>query len=119
MSKFLPDPQIQSLRAMRAGDISFALPTPLVSTIGVDHVAFSQPTVQQSISFPAPAPTIEPLSGMPSEVGGPIGVVAATNLSEDALQSATFPAAVPAIETLAGMPSESPVIGVGTSTSVI
>lgn len=119
MSKFLPDPQVQSLRAMRAGDISFALPTPLVSTIGVDFVAFAQPTTQESITFPAPVPAIEPLSGMPSEVGGPIVVVPTTTLSEDALESINFPAAVPALETLAGMPSESPVIGVGFSTSVI
>jgi hypothetical protein len=119
MSKFLPDPQIQSLRAMRAGDISFALPTPLVSTVGVQHLAFAQPTVNEPIVFPAPVPAIEPISGMPSEVGGPIGVVAATTLSEDVLQSSPFPDPVAALETLAGMPSESPVIGVGTSTSVI
>lgn len=119
MSKFLPDPQIQSLRAMRAGDIAFALPTPLVSTVGVQHVAFAQPTVNESITFANPVPAFETLAGMPSEVGGPIGVVAATNLSNDVLQSSPFPNPVAALETLAGMPSESPVIGVAHSTSVI
>lgn len=118
MSKFLPDPQIQSLRAMRAGDIAFGLPTPSVHTVGVAHAASPQPIITKSITPPAAVPALQALDGTPSETAGPIGVAFLTNLSENQGQSVVL-GTTEAIETLAGTPSESPVVGVGTSTSVI
>lgn len=116
MSKFLPDPQIQSLKAMRAGDIAFA--NGGVATVGVQHIAFPQPTAQESIILTPAVPSFETLAGMPTEAPV-VGSAFAPTLSQDALQSITVPAAVPALETLAGMPTEAPVIGVATGTSVI
>jgi hypothetical protein len=116
MSKFLPDPQIQSLRAMRAGDIAFANGGTV--SIGKQHIAFPQPTALESIAMPAAVPALETVAGMPSEAPV-IGNAFATTLSQDALESIALPAAVEALETLAGMPTEAPVIGVATGTSVI
>lgn len=118
MSKFLPDPQIQSLKAMRAGDIAFGLPSPAVVTIGKSNVAVAQPLVLKSITVVPAVPATQALDGTPSEIGGPIGVSFLTNTSQNLLQSISL-TTTESEETLAGTPSESPVIGVGKSTSVI
>jgi len=117
MSKFVPDPCIQQMRAARAGDIAIALPSPLISTVGVQHTATPQPVISQSISPPAAAPSLEALSGMPSE-SPTVGSAFATTLSTNANQSKSL-TTTEALETLAGIPSESPVVGVAHGTSVV
>jgi hypothetical protein len=115
MSKFLPDPQIQSLRAMRAGDIAFA--SGGIVTVGVAHQAIAQPIVNQPTAPPAPVQTLEPVVALASE-NPLVGVVDTTTLSQDALESINV-AAVASLEALSGTPSETPVIGVATGTTVI
>jgi len=116
MSRFLPDPQIQSLRAMRAGDIAIALPTPVVSTVGVVPVATAQPIINTPETAVA-VPSDVALSGTPSEAPA-VGSAFANTLSQDAAASENFLTAN-SLEALSGTPSESPVVGVGKSTSVI
>jgi hypothetical protein len=117
MSKFLPDPQIQSLRAMRAGDIAIALPTPQTMTIGTQAVASPQPVINKSITVAPAVPALQALSGTPSE-SPVIGVVPSTLTSQNANQSISVVAAE-SLETLSGTPSESPVVGVATGTLVV
>lgn len=114
MSKLIPDPQIQSLRAMRAGDISFANGGTI--TIGKQSVAVRSPegVVNESVDA---IPSVEAVLG-PFNDNPPVGVVDAFTLSEDAAVSIS-PSSVPSIETLVGLFSESPAIGVGIGTSVI
>jgi len=100
MSKVLPDPQIQSLRAMRAGDIAIALPT--IVTMPETAVAVPSDVV---------------LSGTPSETAG-VGSAFANTLSQDPAASESFLTAN-SLEALSGTPNESPVVGVGTATSVV
>jgi hypothetical protein len=116
MSKVLPDPQIQSLRAMRAGDIAIALPTPVVSTVGVLPVATAQPIVTMPETAVA-VPSDVVLSGTPSETAG-VGSAFANTLSQDPAASESFLTAN-SLEALSGTPNESPVVGVGTATSVV
>lgn len=117
MSKFLPDPQIQSLRAMRAGDIAFAVGSPAVMSLGKSSFAFPQPITLKSITVGPAVPTVGSPVATPSE--SPVVTRAfQTILSQDALQSKSL-VAVASLETLTAMPSESPVVGVGFSTSVI
>lgn len=117
MSKFIPDPQVQQLRAMRAGDIAIALPTPLVMTIGKQSVATAQPIVTQPVTVGPAVQTLVALSGTPSE-SPVIGSSFATLLSQDALQSKSL-SAIESLEALSGTPSESPVVGVGFATLVV
>lgn len=117
MSKFLPDPQVQSLRAMRAGDIAIALPTPLIMTIGTAHAAQAQPVINQAITVAPAVPTTPALSGTPSE-SPTLSAVAATELSQDTSQSKSL-VAIESLETLSGTPSESPTVGVATGTVVV
>ena len=114
MSKFIPDPQIQSLVPMRAGDIAFAQGG--VMTIGKQSVATAQPIVGQSVA-PATVDTLEAVSG-PFNESPVVGVVDDTTLSVDALESVSL-LTTNALEALSGTPGESPVVGVGTGTSVI
>lgn len=115
MSKFLPDPQIQSLRAMRAGDIAFG--NGGTKTIGVVPVATAQPIVNIPIAPPAPTLTTPALAGTPTETPV-VGVATATTLSQDTTISVN-PTTVESLETLAGMPTETPTIGVSFGTSVV
>jgi hypothetical protein len=117
MSKFVPDPCIQQMRAARAGDIAIGIPTPIISTVGVAFTAITQPVIGQSISPPAAAPSLEPIAGTPSE-SPVVGSAFATTLSNNADQSKSL-AAAESLETLSGTPSESPVVGVATGTSVV
>lgn len=113
MSKFIPDPQIQSLRPMRAGDIAFANGGTI--TIGKQSVAIPQPIVTQSKSLTT-VPSTEAIAGTPSE-SPMIGEATGTLLSQDTAISVNV-GTTNALETLSGTPSESPTVGVGTSTSV-
>jgi hypothetical protein len=117
MSKFIPDPQIQQLRAMRAGDIAIAQATPAIQTIGKSSVAFAQPLVVIPIAPPPAVPAVNSPVATPNE-SPVIGKATATTLSQDALQSISA-VAVESLETLAGTPSESPVVGVAFTTSVV
>jgi hypothetical protein len=117
MSKFLPDPQIQSLRAMRAGDIAFAQASPVAMTIGTQATASPQPVITKSITVGPVVPALEALSGTPSE-SPVVGVASATVTTQNANQSISV-VAVESLETLAGTPSESPVVGVATGTLVV
>jgi hypothetical protein len=116
MSKFLPDPQIQSLRAMRAGDIAFGKPPAVPQLVGVSSVAQAQPIVTASVS-PVAAPGQGPVSG-PFNVAPVVGEATNTTLSQDAAISVSL-SAVPTTPALDGTPSETPVVTVGTATSVI
>jgi hypothetical protein len=115
VSKFIPDPQIQSLKAMRAGDIAFALPNP--ATLAIGKMSRVIANVPQAKSLTA-VESLEAVAGTPSEVAGPVGVAFVTFPSADAFQSKSL-GTVEALEALSGTPSESPVIGVGTGTAVI
>lgn len=117
MSKFLPDPQIQSLKAMRAGDIAFALPSPAVMTIGKQSTATPQPRTTKSITVAPAVPSLETLSGTPSQ-SPTLSVAKATVTSQNTSKSVSM-TTTEALETLSGTPSESPVIGVGKATSVV
>lgn len=117
MSKFIPDPQIQSLRAMRAGDIAIANPSPLVMTIGKSSVAFVQPLIQLSRVVPPAVPSLVALSGTPSE-SPVISRSFTTTLTQNVFKSVSV-SAVNALEALAGTPSEAPTVGVAFTTSVI
>ena len=116
MSKFLPDPQIQSLRAMRSGDIAFAIGAPAVQTIGKQSIAFAQPFIQlarslttvESVGFPVATPNESPI----------IGDAFQTILTQNVLESISL-AAAESLEALSGTPSEAPVIGVAFTTTVI
>lgn len=115
MSKILPDPQIQSLRAMRAGDIAFAQGGTI--TIGKQSTGVRAPTGDMAISVGPAAPSLEPVSGPFSE-SPVIGMADMTTLSVDEAANISI-ATTDALETLAGIFNESPVVGVGFATSVI
>lgn len=115
MSKFIPDPQIQSLVPMRAGDIAFANGGTV--TIGKQSVAITQPIVTQAPSLPAAVPALEAVSG-PFNESPVVSVVDATTLSVNEAASVSL-GTTNALETLSGSPSETPVVGVATGTSVI
>lgn len=114
MSKFLPDPQIQSLKAMRAGDI--AIGNGGTITVGVAPVAVAQPIVNIPIA-PTTSNSLETLAGTPSETPV-VSVVPTTLLSQDTTISVT-PTTVESVETLAGTPTETPTVGVAFGTSVV
>lgn len=117
MSKFLPDPQIQSLRAMRAGDIAFAQASPVAMTVGTQATASPQPVITKSITVAPAVPALQALSGTPSE-SPVVGVTPVTLTTQNSNQSVNV-AAVESLETLSGTPSESPVVGVATGTLVV
>lgn len=116
MSRFIADPQIQSLRAMRAGDIAIALPTPVASTVGVVSVATAQPIVTMPETAVA-VPSDVALSGTPSEAPTQ-GAAFSFTTTDDVFVAASFLSAN-SLEALSGTPNESPVVGVGTATSVV
>ena len=115
MSKFLPDPQIQSLKAMRAGDI--AIGNGGTKTVAVSAVATAQPIVTINIAPPAPVNALVSLAGTPTETPV-LGVATATALSQDTTISVNV-VAIESLETLAGTPAEAPTIGVAFGTSVV
>ena len=114
MSKFLPDPQIQSLKAMRAGDIAFGQGGTLA--VGKQSVAIAQPIINLNRSVTA-VPGTEPVSG-PFNEAPVIGEAIQTLLSVDVAQSVA-PVAAESTVTVDGPFNESPVIGVAVGTSVI
>lgn len=117
MSKFIPDPQIQSLRAMRAGDIAFALPAPATMLIGKQSLATPQPIVFQSVVPPAPVDALVAVAG-PFNESPVVGVADDFTLSVDVFQSVSL-LTTNALEAIAGTPNESPVVGVAFGTSVV
>lgn len=114
MSKFIPDPQIQSLVPMRAGDIAFAQGG--VITIGKQSLAIAQPIVSKSVALLS-AHALGAVSG-PFNESPVVGNAFATTLSVDTSQSKSL-ATTNALEALSGTPGETPVVGVGTGTSVV
>jgi hypothetical protein len=116
MSRMLPDPQIQSYRAMRAGAIAFGLPTPSTHVVGVVTLAYVQPIAAQAKSLGA-ADAVEALAGSPSE-SCPIGQAFTTSIGIDAPASKSL-VAVDSVPALAGNPNESPGIGVSFTTNVV
>lgn len=114
MSKFIPDPQIQSLRPMRAGDIAFAQGGTI--TIGKQSVALRSPEGIQSVA-PVAVPTTPAISG-PFNESPVTGVVDTTSLSADASANIT-PVAVESTPAISGPFNESPLVGVKTGTSVV
>jgi len=114
MSKFLPDPQIQSLRAMRAGDIAFAQGGTM--TVGVQKIAFAQPLIQLARSLIA-VPDLGSVSSPAAETPT-VGVAFTETLSVDALQS--IPLLTSNSLVTPDVPAgEAPTVGVATSTSVV
>lgn len=113
MSKFIPDPQIQSLKAMRAGDIS--MPTPLTLTIGKVSAAVPNPTANESISATAVDSTVALAGTFPESPT--IMVVDVTTVSLDANESFSLTA----VETTVSVATtnENMTIGVATSTSTV
>jgi hypothetical protein len=114
MSKFIPDPQIQSLQAMRRGDI--AMPANPTKAVGVVPVAQAQPIVTQAVA-PVAAPGQGPLAGIFNE--NPVtSNTFVTTLSDDAAISVN-PSAALTTPAITSMPAETPVVGVAKATSVI
>jgi hypothetical protein len=114
MSKFIPDPQIQSLRPMRAGDIAFANGGTM--TIGKASSAVRSPEGLKSVSLAA-VPGTEAVVG-PFNESPLVGVADMTDLSQDALQSKSL-STTNALEAVSGPFNESPTVGVGKATSVV
>lgn len=117
MSKFIPDPQIQSLKAMRAGDIAFANGGNPV--VGVAPLAFAQPIVNIPVTPPAPPPTLEAVVSPAGETPAGPTVAPTTRTSDDAAISVLMGGVTDALEALAGTPNETPTVGVAFGTSVV
>lgn len=117
MSRVIPDPQIISLRAMRSGDIAFALPSPVILPVGVSFFATAQPIVSLLRTIADAVPDSVGIAGTPSEA--PIQGSAFSFTLTDDVFAATSLLTANSLETLAGNPSESPVLSVGKSTSVV
>lgn len=120
MSRISPDPQIVSLRAMRAGDIAFAVngaPGPV--TVGVSPIATAQPIVGTAIPTPVATPSQSGPDAAPAETPTPPTVSFSETTSQDPTTSVSVPAATESQEALAGTPSETPVVTVGKGTSVV
>lgn len=118
MSRISPDPQIVSLRAMRAGDIAFAVngaPGPV--TVGVSPLATAQPIVGTPIPTPVATPSQSGPDAAPAETPTPTVSFSETT-SQDPTKSFSV-AATESQETLAGTPSETSVVTVGKGTSVV
>ncbi len=114
MSKALPDPQIQTIRAARAGAIAFGDAGTLTPPTTV-----VQANVDVVIAIPisaAAVPTTPALSGTPGESPA-IGIVDDTRINVEAAAALSV-TAVPTTVALSGTPAESPTIGVGVGTSV-
>jgi hypothetical protein len=119
MSRISPDPQIVSLRAMRAGDIAFAVNgAPGSMTVVVSPLATAQPIVGMAIPTPVATPSQSGPDAAPAET--PTQTVSfSETTSQDPTKSVSVPAATESQETLAGTPSETPVVTVGKGTSVV
>lgn len=110
MSRILPDPQIVQLRAMRAGDIAIALPSPATATVGVAPLAAASPLVLPMITVTPAAPSQGTIDGTPSDTAGPVGESFATTLTQDVLISVglsgagSFPEIFFTLVTLDGTP---------------
>lgn len=114
MSKVLPDPQLQSLKAMRAGDIAFAQGGTL--NIGVQKTVFAQPLVtipETAVAVPSLGPVATPAGESPV-----VGKAFADTLSQDALVSVSL-LTTNSLVTPDVPATESPTIGVALSTSVV
>lgn len=114
----LPDPQIQSFRAMRAGAIAFGIPTPAVHEVGVVKEATAQPRKAVNAQVDTVAAQ-QALDGTPAEAPVVTAPSFLTTLSHDVLKTIGTLNAVIATESLSGTPAEAPTIGVGISTSVV
>jgi hypothetical protein len=110
MSKFAIDPQVQSLRAMRAGDIAIALPTPVVLAVGVAPVAFAQPRLALAYGVTS-VESIVAVTATPAESAA-VSAPFVTNLSTDTYKPISI-ACPNTLEALTAMPSQSPVVGIG------
>ena len=88
MSRVLPDPQIVSLRAMRAGDIAMALPSPGTMTVSVSKSGVPSPEGTKSVTVSAAVPATNGPDATPSidMTNGSftfLGVVDSFTLSQD------------------------------------
>lgn len=113
MSKFIPDPQIQSLKAMRAGDI--AMPTPTTLTIGKVSQAVLNPTAGVSVSMTAAESTVALTATLPESPT--IGIADTTTVSLDATESISMSAVDTTVSV--ATTNENLTIGVATSTSTV
>lgn len=117
MSRVSPDPQIQQLRAARAGAVALSLPTLTIAELGVvalgvlspQGAVMVTPVAQDSVVVVAGTPAVGPLG---------LGKSKATTLSKNVLKSISL-SSVKSLETLSGTPTTSPVIGVVPGTSVV
>ena len=117
MSRVTPDPQIQQLRAARAGAVALSLPTLTIAELGVVALGVLSPQGAKVVS-PVALDSVPAVTATPSV--GPIvlGKSKATTLSTNVQKSKSL-SSVNSLETLAGTPTASPVIGILTGTSVI
>lgn len=116
MGKFLPDPQIVHLRAMRRGDIAVAQVSS-AAMVGVAKSAFPSPEGLQSISLSAPVQALGTVDSsisvnLPADGSFPVLFnVAATIMAQDAMFSiglsgaGSFPEIFFELVTLSGTPS--------------
>ena len=89
MSRVLPDPQIVQLRAMRAGDIAVAIPSPDTMTVGATKFAATSPEGVKAVTVSAAVPTTNGPDATPSidMTNGSftfLGVVDSFTLTQDA-----------------------------------
>ena len=116
MSRVSPDPQIQQLRAAKAGAVALSLPTLTIAQLGVVALGVLSPQGAKVV-----APDAQESVAAVVALAGASPTMAkmdATTLSTNVQESISM-TAVDSLETLSGTPTLSPVIGVVTGTSVI
>ena len=119
MSRVIPDPMIQQLRAMRAGDIAFARGQIPPILIGVVPVAAPLPVANLSVPTPVANPTQNGPDATANQIGGPVTVVPSTLNSQDSLISVN-PSAVNSSVTVDGPFDPGTItVTVGKGTSVV
>lgn len=120
MSRVQPDPMIQQLRAMRAGDIAFARGQVAAILVGVAPVAAPLPVANISIPTPVATPTQNPPDATPSETTTPPVVAPTTLLSQDSTPSISLSAASESLVTIDGPFDPGTIsVTVGKGTSVV
>ena len=117
MSKVTPDPQIQQLRAARAGAVALSLPTLTIAELGVVALGVLSPQGAKVV-MPVAQDSVVVVAGTPAAGPVSLGKSKSTTVSKNVQKSVSVPLSN-SLETLSGTPTASPLIGVVPGTSVI
>jgi hypothetical protein len=119
MSRFSVDPQIQQLRAARAGAIAFIGPAPVtVGKISVASVVPPPPNAVKNVMPSAPVFALISPAGTPSETLTLTTPGFAADLAASGLKAVNM-AATGSLESLTALFSEAPTVGVNKTTTVV